>query len=578
MARINQQFSEPSQTLMPNIWDILALLIVIALISGLAFVAQKMSLPFQLGQPIRIHLDPHYLPQYALETVVRMFIALFLSFLFSYVVGTAAAKSKRAEQLIIPFIDILQSVPILGYLSITVAGFIALFPNSMMGPEAAAIFAVFTSQVWNMTLSFYQSLKTIPPDLNEAAQIYQLSSWQKFWRLEAPFAMPGLLWNAMMSMSGGWFFIVAAEAISVANQNITLPGVGSYIALAIAQKNLHAIGYAILTMLVVIITYDQILFRPLVAWAEKFKLTDIPEETRESWLLNILNRARTLQWLLSYLDIAKDLMINGLRTSPNRSTYNRESLNRPTSKLGQYIWIAIVSTLIVAVCLALWHFIYQNIPLKKTISVMEFGVFTGLRVFILIFLCSIIWVPVGIWVGLNDRATRIVQPLAQILAAFPVNLFYPVIVIVILRYHFNFQIWCAPLMVLGTQWYILFNVIAGATMIPKELKLAAKNMQLKGSLKYRKFLLPAIMPYYVTGAITAAGGAWNASIVAEIIHWGHTQLVATGLGSYISIQTHQGHFSQIALGVTVMCAFVTLINLVFWRRIYRFVSNRYQLN
>src|SRR5579862_4377499 len=255
----------------PNYWDMVALLLVLGVIAVLAWVAKQMAVPYELGQAIPISLDPHHLPGYALRTVLRMLVALFFSLLFTFTFATWAAKSKRAERIIIPLIDILQSVPILGFLSISVVGFIRLFPGSLLGPECAAIFAIFTSQAWNMALGFYQTVRSVPTELNEAANMFHLSAWQRFWRIDVPFSMPGLLWNMMMSMSAGWFFVVASEAVSVANQQIMLPGVGSYIAVAINAMDLHAIGYAILTMFVVILIYDQLLFRPLVAWADKFK-------------------------------------------------------------------------------------------------------------------------------------------------------------------------------------------------------------------------------------------------------------------------------------------------------------------
>ena len=570
-------YALPSADLLPNRWDVLAILLVVGLIILFAWAGSHMTLPFHLGQQPKITLNPDALPLYALQTVLRMFIALTLSFVFTFVVATAAAKSARAGKIIIPLIDILQSVPILGYLSITVTGFIALFPGSMLGPACAAIFAVFVSQVWNMTLSFYQSLTTIPGELREATQVYQLSPWQRFWRLEVPFAMPGLLWNAMMSMSGGWFFIVAAEAISVANQNIMLPGIGSYIALAIDHKDLVAITYAIIAMLVVILLYDQVFFRPLIAWSSKFRLTDIPDDSAESWLLTLLQRTRILQHVGDTIGQVADSIVNmpllRRRTAPPPTQHLMA--DTPPSLLSNFLWYGLLITCFGISMGLIWHFIYRQLPISDTWQVILLGAYTGMRVFVLIVLCSVIWVPVGIWVGMRPKVAQKVQPLAQFIASFPANLFFPLAVFVMVMWHLNFEIWCAPLMILGTQWYILFNVIAGASGIPKEIKLAAQNMQLHGWLKWKRFLLPSIFPYYVTGAITAAGGAWNASIVAEIINWGHHTLVAQGLGSYITLNTNQGHFAKIALGVVIMCLWVIVINLLVWRPLYKHAQNRY---
>ena len=570
-------YALPSADLLPNRWDVLAILLVVGLIMLFAWAGSHMTLPFHLGQQPKITLTPSALPLYALQTVLRMFIALALSFVFTFVVATAAAKSARAGKIIIPLIDILQSVPILGYLSITVTGFIALFPGSMLGPACAAIFAVFVSQVWNMTLSFYQSLTTIPGELREATQVYQLSPWQRFWRLEVPFAMPGLLWNAMMSMSGGWFFIVAAEAISVANQNIMLPGIGSYIALAIDHKDLIAITYAIIAMLVVILLYDQVFFRPLIAWSSKFRLTDMPDDSAESWLLTLLQRTRILQHVGVAIGQVADSIVNTplLRRRKAPPPTQHLMADTPPSLQSNVLWYCLLVVCFGISIGLIWHFIYRQLPVSDTWHVILLGAYTGIRVFVLIVLCSVIWVPVGIWVGMRPKVAQKVQPLAQFIASFPANLFFPLAVFVMVMWHLNFEIWCAPLMILGTQWYILFNVIAGASGIPKEIKLAAKNMQLHGWLKWKRFLLPSIFPYYVTGAITAAGGAWNASIVAEIINWGHRTLIAQGLGSYISLNTTQGHFAKIALGVVIMCLWVIVINLLVWRPLYKHAQNRY---
>ncbi len=575
MAHRTRLYSLPSIKVMPNLWDGLAFLLVTLILLLLAYASEKMRMPFHLGQQIPITLDPRALPYYAAETTLRMFIALFFSFIFSLILGGLAAKNQRAGAVLIPIIDILQSVPILGYLSITVAGFIALFPGSMIGPECAAIFAVMTSQIWNMTLSFYQSLRTIPHELMEATQVYQLSSWQRFWRLEMPFAIPGLLWNAMMSMSGGWFFVVAAEAISVANQTITLPGIGSYIALAISSENWHAIFYAIITMLIVIFLYDQLMFRPLVAWSQKFRLGEMNEEPAESWVLNLFQRTAVTRKAFDKLDLLWShwiqLRLPFLPSSRHKIKIHLESRWRD---LLWYLGLFILGALFV---LWLWNLIHAATSWQTIGQVVVLGGMTGLRVFVSIMVCSLIWLPVGIKIGLNPTWAKIAQPIAQFLAAFPANLFFPVFVVMIVHFHLNMEIWCAPLMVLGTQWYILFNVIAGATMIPKELKLVALNMNLKGTLKWRRFLIPAVFPYYLTGAITAAGNAWNTSFVAEVINWGHITLTAHGLGAYIQQNTVKGAFSEVALGVVIMCAWVTFVNLIFWRRLYRFAENRYRM-
>ncbi|TNF65446.1 MAG: ABC transporter permease subunit [Gammaproteobacteria bacterium] len=573
-------FNQPATQLLPNKWDLFALFLVFSVLLALAWTGSNLGGSFSFDHLPTIHLSPWYLPRYALETVLRMFIALILSFIFSFVIGAIAAKSTRAGKVIIPIIDILQSVPILGYLSILIVAFVALFPGSLLGPQCAAIFAVFTSQVWNMTLSFYQSLRTIPKELNEAADMYKLSAWQRFWKLEVPFSMPGLLWNAMMSMSGGWFFVVASEAISVGHHEVMLPGIGSYIQTALNQGNGHAIFYALIAMLIVILLYDQLLFRPLVAWSEKFVVTDIQEQNQSSWFLNVMKRAPWMKRFSHTFGIYANHIVNLklLRKRPHRRKTHLFSATKPSS-ISAFVWYLSLILCGVIFFYLIWQFVYAdtNIDFKETLHVFVLGFYTGARVFILIILCSFIWIPIGIWIGTRPKLAQTIQPIAQILAAFPANLLYGPFALIVLAWHLNFQIWCAPLMILGTQWYILFNVIAGASAIPQELKLASHNLQLSGWTKWSKYLIPSVFPFYVTGAITAAGGSWNASIVAEVIDWNNQKFSATGLGSYITDNTMLGHMPEVALGVIVMCFWVTLINRLFWRRLYRFAETRYKM-
>jgi NitT/TauT family transport system permease protein len=564
--------------LYPNHWDMIALLFVLGLITLLAWDAKQMSAPYHLGAPSVISLDPHLLPAYALRTVLRMFIALFFSLLFTFTVATLAAKNRRAGRFIIPLIDILQSVPILGFLSITVVAFIRLFPNSMLGPECAAIFVIFTSQAWNMALGFYQTLRTVPAELKEAADMYHLSAWQQFWRIDVPFSMPGLLWNTMMSMSAGWFFVVASEAISVSNQQILLPGIGSYIAFAIKNANLYAIAYAILTMFIVIMIYDQLLFRPLVAWAEKFKSETVPSEREpHSWVIDFLNRTRILRRLGFKMSEGFDAWVN-LKISPELvEDYSEE--NKSSRKLSipysGILWNGFILMTLGVLIVFTARYIYLNIPLESVWHVFLLGMITALRVAVLIVLSSLVWVPVGVWIGSRPNVAYFAQPIAQFFAAFPANLFYPIFVMIIVTYHLNPEIWLTPLMILGAQWYILFNVVAGASLIPTELKLVTDNFGTGVWLRWKRLFLPAIFPYYITGAITAAGGAWNASIVAEVVTWGNTHLHATGLGAYISEYTASGDFPHIALGIGMMCLLVLVFNRLIWRPLYVLAETRF---
>lgn len=561
-----------------NRWDILFLFLVFGILFFLGWTGKHMATPYLIGQPLPISLDPAQLPFYASRTVLRLFIALTLSIVFTFIVGTLAAKNRRAEQIIIPAIDVLQSVPILSFLAITVTGFIHLFPGSLLGPECASIFAIFTSQVWNIIFSFYQSLKTVPPDLIEAANIYQLSAWQKFWKIEVPFSMPGLLWNLMVSMSASWFFVVLSETIIVAHQNIQLPGIGSYIALAIEKHQLPAVGYAILTMIIVIFLYDQILFRPLMAWSEKFKMEASADGSEyQSWLVDLLRGSLLIKKLNLIPGRIQERLIN-ISFFQRKKHKPSKKINDASPKHVDRLWNLFVWLTIVAIGNLLLHYILTNLRPHEILHVFLLGAATGARVIILILLSSLVWIPVGVWFGLRPSLAQKAQPIIQFLAAFPANLFYPIFVIAILQFHLNVEIWITPLMILGTQWYILFNVIAGASLIPRDLYLAADNFGVKGWLWWKRLALPGIFPYYITGAITAAGGAWNASIVAEWVSWGDTTLRATGLGEYIHANTITGDFQKIALGTAVMCTYVLVFNQLIWRPLYRIAQDRYNLN
>ncbi len=573
-----------------NFWDLVALFSIIALISGLAWGAKQMAAPYAVGEVLPISLATSYLPSYALLTVLRMFIALFFSLIFTLIIGTLAAKSRRAEQWIIPAIDILQSVPVLSFLSITVVGFIRFFPGSLLGPECACIFAIFTAQVWNMVFGFYQSLKMLPANLKDAAEVFQLSFWQKFWRIEVPFALPGLLWNMMMSVSASWFFVVLSEAISVSNQSIHLPGLGSYIAVAIEHSNTQAIFYAICMMLAVIFIYDQCLFRPLMKWSEKFRMEGALEDTLySSWLFNLLQKTRFLYYVRDFFTWLTDYFVNFrlfiilhqqwpmLKTKWQKQ-YKEGIKGKHQVNWSTIVWRVLTGVIIGSSVFVMIRFFWNIMSLEEMLHVCFLGTLTSLRIIILIFLCSLVWIPVGVWIGMRPRLTSLAQPIIQFCAAFPANLIYPLVVITIVMFHLNVNIWLSPLMILGTQWYILFNVIAGASQIPVDLWQVAENFGLKGVCWWKRLGFPAIFPYYVTGAITAAGGAWNASIVAEWVSWGQTTLKADGLGTYIHQYTESGDFSRVALGTVIMCLFVLAFNSFFWRPLYSLAQNRFQMD
>jgi len=561
----------------PGWRDLFAILLVLAVVILIGSGARQMLQPFAVAHQPEISLSIAALPNYALRTIMRMLAALLASLMFTFVYATLAAKSLRAEMVLIPLLDVLQSVPVLGYLSFTTVFFIALFPGNVLGPELAAIFAIFTSQAWNMTFSFYESLRMIPNDLDEASRSFRFSGWQRFWRLEVPFAMPGLIWNMMMSMSGGWFFVVASEAITVGTLQITLPGIGSYVATAIEHRNLSAIGWAIVAMSMTILMYDQLLFRPLVAWAEKFRFEQTTAQVNaKSWLVSLIRNTRFLHPIAAHFT-------HGLqRVGRARLSWIDKipALTRPkgSPQIVDRLWL---TSVLLGLTYGLWmllHYFKNEVSMNDLVVVFQAGLLTLTRVIILIIIASLIWVPIGVAVGLRPRWAQIVQPFAQFLAAFPANLMFPIAVFFIVRYNANPRIWLTPLMILGTQWYILFNVIAGVTAFPADLLESAHSFRIKGWRWWRDVMLPGILPYYITGAITASGGAWNASIVSEVVSWGPTKLNGAGLGAYIADMTASGDYAHIALGISLMSLFVIATNRLLWRPLYAFAERRTKLD
>jgi NitT/TauT family transport system permease protein len=572
--RVNVPISVGGWVRLFSRWDVLAVLLILGLLVFLGEASRHLFEPLAQLEKQPPSLDPRHLPEYAARTTLRMLVAMVLSLLFTFTYATFAAKSKRAEKILVPLLDILQSVPILGFISVTVVFFMELAPGRVLGAEFAAIFAIFTSQAWNMAFSFYQSLRTVPTELEEAARNFRLSGWMKFWRLEVPFAMPQLIWNMMMSMSGSWFFVVASEAISVGNTTVTLPGVGSYIALAIERQDLKAVAWAIATMLVVILIYDQVLFRPLVAWADRFRFEQEPGIIApESWAFDVFRRSRVIARLTQPFAILW------------RMTFRPRPLDKPADGRAAGRQSGWTNYLIGAIALAvaaylLWQivqFFIGEIGLADVGTALLLGFITLVRVVVLIAIASVIWVPIGVWVGTRPRVANMVQPVAQFLAAFPANLLFPIFVSLIVLWRLNPNVWLSPLMILGTQWYILFNVIAGASAIPAELRACGANFHVRGWLWWRRIALPAVFPFYVTGAITASGGSWNASIVAEVASWGNEHLQAAGLGAYIAHETDAGDFHRIVLGIVVMSFYVVVINRIFWRPLYFYAERKFRL-
>jgi NitT/TauT family transport system permease protein len=652
-------------------WDLVVIPGFLVLLLLLTVGLRGATQPFGSGTPdLAVTLDPAALPYYGLRSLLRMAAALFGSLLFTFVYATVAVKVPRTEKVLIPVLDFLQSLPILGFLTVTTAIFLGVFRGSVLGLEAASVFAIFTSQVWNMTFSFYASLVTVPRELKEAAAAFRLSGWQRFWRLEVPYAMPGLVWNAMMSVSGGWFFVVASEVISVVGRDRaqSLPGIGAYVALAIEQADVRAMLAAALALLALVIVYDQLFFRPLVAWADKFKFEQSGgHDKAESWVLTALERAPLANrvarvpaplwewlWLKSArgdrpgvpeeprpaggrrarvldgaftllvalgaaglvwglasfmfgpglgirdgrllrpnlnvnpelsLDLAKRFAALGVPVGPDRTVWLSDVCTAAAG--GAHLGPALATLLrergvstpadLAATCAAPLA-PAGKVSLPEGLDVATLGLITALRVTGLVLLVTLVWTPLAVWVGLRPRMARVVQPLAQFGAAFPANLLFPLFVVAITRLRLSPEIWLSPLMVLGTQWYVLFNVVAGTTALPNDLKEAARVSRLSGALWWRRLILPGIFPAFVTGGITATGGSWNASIVAERVSWGSTTLVATGLGAYIA-RWSTGEFNpHVAVGMLAMGILVLTYNRCIWRPLYRLAEARYRLD
>lgn len=571
-------FASLGRSALPNQYDFLAFALIIAAFVLIAHVLQGVTLPLTAPESAIVSLDYKFLPYYAARTALRMFAAIAASLIFTFVYSTLAAKSKRAALVLIPLLDVLQSVPILGFLSFTVTFFLGLFPGSTLGAECAAVFAIFTSQAWNMAFSFYQSLRSVPRDLTEVSRAFGLSSWQRFWQLETPFAMPGLIWNTMMSMSGGWFFVVASEAIAVGDTAVKLPGVGSYLALAIENKRADAVFAAIVTMLLVILAYDQLLFRPLVAFGARFRVELSAGQTQEkSFIGGIFLRT---SWLRAALRLPEQLLdaIGMLRMELPFRFPARRLESAALSRTIDVLWGAGV---LMATLWAVWlviDYLRQQLEPGDAGQCVLYGFITMARVILLMALATAVWVPAGIWIGLRPALAEKVQPLVQFLAAFPANVVFPAAVALILKFKLNPDIWLSFLMIFGTQWYILFNVIAGASAFPNDLREAAANFRIRGWEWWKSVILPGVFPYYVTGALTASGGSWNASIVAEYVQWGADTVSAHGIGAYIAMATAAGDFPRIVLGVAVMSVFVIVFNRLLWRPLYDLAERRLRLD
>ncbi|MFU0527666.1 ABC transporter permease [Gardnerella vaginalis] len=558
--------------------DIIVCVGIIALFGVSAFLLQRINQPIgPKGIPSAVSTDLINLPYYTLRSVFRMMLALIASLIFTIVYGSLAARSRRLGKVLIPLLDILQSVPILGFLSATVTIWLVIFPGSMMGVEAASIFAIFTSQAWNMTFSFHRSLLSEPKELDEAVRSLQLTHWQRFWVLDMPNAMIPLLWNCMMSVGGGWFFLTASEMISVNNHTYALPGVGSFVAQSAAENKLGNIWWAILSMIVVVLAIDFFLWKPLTAWAERFRITQsASDEERKSAVLTLIRHSHADEVISKLFSPIREWL--EIITRPFGRTGSQWPRKASQRKLGDLVFNIVMAVLILGLAAQMLYFVATRTGLQEFATAGALGALTFARVAVLIFVSSLIWVPVGVYIGMNPKISRIMQPVVQILASFPANFVFPFAMMWFMAWHIDLGWGSIILMALGTQWYILFNVIAGASAIPDDLREMARSFRLNRMLKWKTLVLPAIFGSWCTGGITAAGGAWNASIVSEIVEYGKNHMATQGLGAYITNATTVGDSVKTLVGVTVMSLIVVLSNRLFWTPLQRYSAKRFVLN
>jgi NitT/TauT family transport system permease protein len=546
----------------------------IALFYGILLVARTWFGPFT--PRVEISRSVWALPLYAGYSLLRISAAYLLSLVFTLVYGYVAAYNGRAERFMIPLLDVLQSIPVLSFLPGVMLAMVALFPRRQLGVELGAILLIFTGQVWNMAFSFYASLKSIPREMREAARIYNFSWWQRFVQLELPSAAIGLVWNSMMSVAGGWFALMACEMFVLGSRDFRLPGLGSYLQTAASAGDTRSILLGVGTMIAVIVLIDQFVWRPVIAWAEKFKVeqvesTDVPQ----SWVLNILQRSSSLAYLqrkaLQPVGEALILKFAGRHTAASPAA--------PPSQRRVWITRILGAIALGAIAYALVRVIMMLVGVRRSdaIELIAGLATTFLRVNVALLVGAAWTIPAGVLIGFSPRLARVAQPLAQIAASVPATAFFPIILLLLVRLGAGLGIGSILLLLLGTQWYILFNVIAGAMAIPTDLKEACSVFGIEGGERWRKLILPGIFPYLVTGLVTASGGAWNASIVAEYFHFKGQIFSTRGLGAIISQATDQGNFELLIAATLLMAAMVVTINRLVWRRFYKLAETRFRL-
>jgi NitT/TauT family transport system permease protein len=555
--------------------DIAVFLFVFAAIYGIYAIGHAWLGP--ATPAAHISQSPRALPRYAFYSLVRISIAYALSLVFALGYGYVAASSRRAEIVLIPLLDILQSIPVLSFLPGVMLAMVALFPRRQIGAELGSILLIFTGQVWNIAFSFYSSLKTEPRDLKEAARIYRFGGWQRFVELDLPFSTIGLVWNSMMSVAGGWFFLMACEMFVLGDRDFRLPGLGSFLQTAAGNGDTRSILWGLAAMVAVIVLLDQLVWRPVIVWADKFKFEQVesPGGTQYT-LLRLIGRAsfaiRAYRFIIrpfaDWLTITFDV---GRRAA---ATFTAPKQNR-----SRHVLLIVLAAVVVGLGFAVYHAVRELSDLTRHdyFELLRSAALTFVRVNAALLIGALWTIPVGVAIGSSPKLARIAQPLAQLAASIPATALFPVILLFLIRLRGGLEIAAMTLMLLGTQWYILFNVIAGAMAIPTDLKEAARIFRFSDWDRWRYLILPAVFPYLVTGMVTASGGAWNASIVAEYFHFQGKIVSTTGLGSTISRASDAGHFDILLAATLIMATVVVLINRLVWRRLYRLASARFKL-
>jgi NitT/TauT family transport system permease protein len=526
-----------------------------------------------------ISQDPKSLPLYATYSLVRILIAYALSLVFALGYGYAAARSRRAEIVLIPLLDILQSIPVLSFLPGVMLAMVALFPSRQLGVELGSIILIFTGQVWNIAFSFYSSLKTIPRDLREAAIIYRFSRWQRFMELDLPFSTIGIVWNSMMSVAGGWFFLMACEMFVLGDKDFRLPGLGSYLQTAASNGNTRSMLWGLATMVAVIVLMDQVIWRPVIAWADKFKFEQVESAgAAQNYILNFIRRESYLirayrRLLHPVVEWLTQKFASGAKRAA--ATFSSVQSKQPRRWFGWFM-VAVVGVLVIY---GVYRAVGELTQLDRSdyITLLQSAGLTFLRVNLALIIGALWTIPVGVAIGFSPRFARLMQPLVQLAASIPATALFPVILLVLIRLRGGVEIAAMALMLLGTQWYILFNVIAGAMAIPTDLKEASDVFRFNRVDRWRHLILPGIFPHLVTGMVTASGGAWNASIIAEYFHFQGKIVEVPGLGSAISRASDAGHFHMLLAATLIMAGIVVLINRLLWRRLYRLASTRFKL-